>query len=138
MAEELFTTEFEEDWNKAMKKQLEENLKSLMVPFGDIFTGNCYAATLSWNSESTPEDDESRMEFIPTQIIYNPPATICVFPDGTKVIARVHDEEFSEEFGVMACIIKKIFGTRSAFKRLVAAGYRQPKSEPKVKKEKEK
>lgn len=63
-------------------------------------------------------------EFIPVKVIYNCPATICYFPDGTKEVVKVaEDEEYVKEYGVMACIIKKIFKSRNQFKKLVRAGY---------------
>lgn len=63
-------------------------------------------------------------QFIPTKIIYNCPATICYFPDGTKTVVKVaEDEEFIKEEGVMACIMKKLFKSRNQFKKLVESGY---------------
>jgi hypothetical protein len=63
-------------------------------------------------------------QFIPTKIIYCCPATICFFPDGTKTIAKcAEDEEFDKEEGVMACIMKKLFASRTQFKKLVYEGY---------------
>jgi hypothetical protein len=70
---------------------------------------------------------ETKKDFIPEKIIFNPPATICYFPDGTKTVAKcADDEEFVEEEGEMACIIKKLFSSRNSFKKLVAKAYRQP------------
>ena len=66
-------------------------------------------------------------KFIPEKVIFNPPATICYFPDGTKTVVKcADDEEFVEEVGVMACIIKKLFESRNKFKKLVRDAYRQP------------
>lgn len=77
---------------------------------------------------------ESREDFIPTKVIFNAPATICYFPDGTKTVVKcADDEEFCEEEGVMACIIKKLFASRNQFKKLVKEAYRQPKEEKKPK-----
>jgi hypothetical protein len=64
--------------------------------------------------------------FIPVRVIYNPPLTICIFPDGEKVIVRcADDEEYVKDVGVMACITKKVM-SRNAFKKLVKSGYEQP------------
>lgn len=77
---------------------------------------------------------DSRLDFIPTKIIFNPPATVCFFLDGSKVVVKcADDEEFVEEEGVMACIVKKIFASRNAFKKAVKEAYRQPKEEKKSK-----
>lgn len=65
--------------------------------------------------------------FKPERIIFNPPATICCFPDGEKIVVKCTDgDAFIEEVGVMACIVKKIFASRSEFEKLVKSGYRQP------------
>jgi len=75
---------------------------------------------------------ESREQFIPVKIIYNPPTTICIFPDNEKIIVRCSEGEiFSEEQGVMAAIVKKIFKSRNAFKKLVNSGQRQTVKEEK-------
>ena len=59
----------------------------------------------------------NRNKFEPKTIIFNPPATIVFWKDGTKTVAKCGaDEEFSEEFGFLACLSKKIYGSRSAFK----------------------
>lgn len=65
--------------------------------------------------------------FKPKKIIFNPPATICYFPDGKKIVVKcTAEDKFIEEVGVMACIVKKIFQSRSKFEKLVKSGYRQP------------
>ena len=74
-------------------------------------------------------------QFYPTRIIYNPPYTICYFGDD-KVIVKCSDfDEFKPDFGVMACIMRKMFDTRAEFDRLVESGSWQ---EPKEKKQKAK
>ena len=71
----------------------------------------------------------------PTKIIFNPPYTICFFPDGSKEIVKCGEgEEFVEEEGVMSCIMKKLFPSRTAFKKLVASGKTQPTKEQKKEK----
>lgn len=65
----------------------------------------------------------------PTRIIFSDPATICYFPDGDKVVVKCSEgERFVPEYGVMACIIKKIYGTRSQFLKVVEKGYNQKKA----------
>lgn len=47
----------------------------------------------------------------PKQVIYNPPATICLWPDGTKTVVKCHDgDTYSREFGLLACIAKHAYG----------------------------
>jgi len=64
----------------------------------------------------------------PVKVIFNPPYTICYFADGTKTIAKCMEEDwFIEEIGVMACITKKVLGSRGSFRRLVKDAHRQNK-----------
>ena len=69
-------------------------------------------------------------QFIPVKIIYNCPATICYFPDGTKTVVKcAEDEEYVKEEWVMACIVKKIFSSRNQFRKLVESGYENQEAE---------
>jgi len=69
---------------------------------------------------------------IPVRITYSPPATICYFPDGDKIVVKcASDEKYIKEVGVQACIMKKLFGSRHHFLKLVHAGYDQPTKESK-------
>lgn len=60
------------------------------------------------------------------RIIFNDPATIVYWADGTKTVVKTHDEEFSEEHGLAMAFAKKVLETsygnknpRAGFKRLV-------------------
>ena len=69
----------------------------------------------------------SRNPLIPVRITYSPPATICYFSDGDKIVVKcASDEKYIKEVGVQACIMKKLFGSRQKFLKLVHAGYDQP------------
>jgi len=69
---------------------------------------------------------------IPVRITYSPPATICYFSDGDKIVVKcASDEKYIKEVGVQACIMKKLFGSRQKFLKLVHAGYDQPTKESK-------
>ena len=52
------------------------------------------------------------------QVIYNNPATIVYFTDGSKVVVKTMDgDEFNEEVGLALAIMKKMFGSSTAFKK---------------------
>lgn len=52
------------------------------------------------------------------QVIYNNPATIVYFNDGSKVVVKTMDgDEFNEEVGLAMAIMKKMFGSSTAFKK---------------------
>lgn len=48
-------------------------------------------------------------------VIFNPPATIVYWKDGTKTVVKCHDDSFSEEFGFAMAVIRKIYGSRKNF-----------------------
>jgi hypothetical protein len=54
-------------------------------------------------------------------IIFNNPATIVYWQDGTKTVVKtMHGDTFNEEYGVAMAYMKKIFGSSTGFKKLVA------------------
>lgn len=66
------------------------------------------------------------------QVIYNPPATIVMWDDGTKTVVKCMDQEwYSPYYGFCACICKKMFGSSSAARR--AAGIPKEKRSKDVK-----
>ena len=45
----------------------------------------------------------------PTKVIFNGPATIVFWSDGTKTVAKCgEDDTFDPLFGIMACVIRKL------------------------------
>ena len=56
-----------------------------------------------------------------SRIIFNPPATVIYWMDGTKTTCKAMEgDTFSKEIGVAMCIAKKFFGnSRSEFKHFV-------------------
>lgn len=54
------------------------------------------------------------------EVIFNPPATIVKWGDGTKTVVKASGEEFSEEHGLAMAIARKYFhGKRHRFKKAV-------------------
>ncbi len=60
------------------------------------------------------------------KVIFNPPATIVLWSDGTKTVVKTKEtgkkkekDKFSEEYGLAMAIAKKFFGSRSAFTKAV-------------------
>ena len=46
------------------------------------------------------------------EVMYNDPATIVMWSDGTKTVAKCNDDdEYDKEKGLMVCILKRIMGT---------------------------
>lgn len=62
----------------------------------------------------------------PLKIIYNDPATIVFWRDGTKtVVKRMEKEKFNPYTAFCAALAKKIYGSNSAVNRIVNSGYNQ-------------
>ena len=62
----------------------------------------------------------------PLKIIYNDPATIVFWRDGTKtVVKRMEKEKFNPYTAFCAALAKKLFGSNSAVNRIVNSGYNQ-------------
>ena len=59
------------------------------------------------------------------KVIFNPPATIVMFKDGTKVVSKAHNEAFDKEKGLMACFMRIAFDTRADFNRILEMGIEQ-------------
>ena len=54
------------------------------------------------------------------RIIFNPPATVIIWGDNTKTVVKCsEDDEFNPEIGVAMCYMKKIYGSRHAFSKMV-------------------
>lgn len=54
------------------------------------------------------------------RIIFNPPATVIIWEDDTKTVVKcAEDDEFNPETGVAMCYIKKIYGSRHAFSKML-------------------
>lgn len=47
------------------------------------------------------------------KVIYNDPATIVLWDDGTKTVVKCHDgDTYSKQVGLLMCIAKKLYGNR--------------------------
>lgn len=56
------------------------------------------------------------------RVIFNDPATIVLWQDGTKTVVKVHDEPFDAEKGLAMAILKKLCGKaqlRKEFKKWI-------------------
>lgn len=122
-----------------MLKTMEEQIKKELQG-GNNSVGITYNNTEGWYYKTVPfeggimiacgQENSSPKDFIPVKIIYNCPATICYFSDGTKEVVKVaSDEEYVKEEGVAECIMRKIFKSRHAFLKAVNAGYENEEAE---------
>ena len=52
----------------------------------------------------------TKKTFAVTRVIFNDPATIILWADGTKTVVKVHDEPFDKEKGFAMAVLKKALG----------------------------
>lgn len=77
-------------------------------------------------SEQKPrsiEKKEVRNQFILIErVIFNPPATIVLWKDGSKTVVKVHNEEFDKEKGLAMAILRSEYGAgiRKLFRKWCA------------------
>jgi hypothetical protein len=55
-------------------------------------------------------DLEPAIPFDIKRVIYNDPATIILWADGTKTVVKAHNEPFDKEKGLAMAILKKMLG----------------------------
>lgn len=68
------------------------------------------------------------------RIVFNDPATIVFWKDGTKTIVKCSDnEDFNPYFGFCAAVAKRVFGNNSQVRKMVESGYFQDTNDGKVK-----
>lgn len=48
-------------------------------------------------------------------VIFNDPATIVFWEDGTKTVVKAHDEPFDKEKGLSMAIVKKMYGNKGSY-----------------------
>lgn len=63
------------------------------------------------------------------RVIFNNPATIILWRDGTKTVVKVHGEPFDKEKGMAMAILRKLCGSkiRKEFKKWTSEGTKNDK-----------
>ena len=73
---------------------------------------------------------DNSYNYVPKRIIYNNPATIVFWRDGTKTVVKKNEKEKYNSYNAFcAALAKKIFGTNSEVNRIVRSGYNQKVAE---------
>lgn len=56
---------------------------------------------------------------MPKKVIFNPPATIILWDDGTKTVVKCsEDDEYSKETGIALCFMKKYMGNNGNYNKV--------------------
>lgn len=78
---------------------------------------------------ASKEDVKETVCNYPSKVIFNPPATIVIFNDDTKIISKCDKEDkFSKETGFLMCMLKKNYGNATAHKMLEEFVYSKEKN----------
>ena len=65
------------------------------------------------------EDDNGNVTYI-REVIYNDPAVVVIWNDGTKTISKCdYGDNFNPEFGLILCVLKKVIGNDQVTKLLM-------------------
>jgi len=71
-----------------------------------MFMNNYYGGFTTWRNEYQKERDKFDIK----DVIFNNPATIILWEDGTKTVVKAENEEFDPEKGLAMAIAKKALG----------------------------
>ena len=95
----------------------DDSYRDLYTPYsGDILRHSKRAKA----SKYVSYDRKEREKLVPKKVIFNPPATIVFWKDGTKTIVKCREDDiFDEEIGLSMAIAQKFAGDRSKFKKIV-------------------
>lgn len=59
------------------------------------------------------------------KVIFNTPATIILWNDGTKTVSKCHNEKFDKEKGFAMAVAKKAVGSYAKIKKLIDQAVKQ-------------
>lgn len=85
------------------KLRLEGQLDSINPRF------KCYCDT----DVATAQEVYRTFKMTPQKVIYNDPATIVIWKDGTKTVVKCTDgDTYNPEVGLAMCVCKKLYGSK--------------------------
>lgn len=120
------------------KSAVEENCFTINIP-GDPDWVPEYVDEKENNEMPPKENQDVRFKYTyippmyqPKQVIYNPPATIVFWKDGTKTIVKCSEGDiYNKYFGFCAALAKKLYGNNNRVNKIVNDGLYQSKKEKK-------
>lgn len=104
-----------------MNKHLWENCKVGYLDTDSSTTAANYRSWIKSNLDSVVSVKrydkvyENKRSKTIKKVIFNDPATIVIWYDGTKTVVKAHDEEFDPEKGLAMAISKKFFGNKGNY-----------------------
>lgn len=98
--------DIEEDYFKFYVKPTKEAYDTIMGP-NNTCAAQAFFYGLNWGCREVPEID---------RVIFNNPATIVFWKDGTKtVVKKQKGDRYSKEAGLALCYMKKVLGNKGNF-----------------------
>lgn len=117
------------DYNMMTIKSDIENIKEEVgkggFVYADGFNANDVASRGSGKTQYSLELNRAYYSgyyyrFQPKKIIFNGPATIVLWEDGTKTVVKCQDgDTFDQEKGIALCFMKKSLGNKSNFNNII-------------------
>lgn len=87
------------DWTRADLEKTRENLIYSPIAWGGEVTFHMGARVIGVE-----------------KVVYNDPATIVIWNDGTKTVVKCHEEDrYDPEKGFLLCCAKKLFGNKGRY-----------------------
>ena len=87
-------------------------------------------SAVPYNEYASKKKEESKPKGI-KNVIFNPPATIVFWEDGTKTVVKAENEDFDPEKGLAMAITKKVLGNKGNYFETVKKWTKDvPKVEP--------
>lgn len=120
---EVLTPDVFSPWTVVLRKKSEpftlyrNALKDTKVAMNSVYGFNSYSKTLEYAANDIEETIKTlynkmyklEQKYIES-VIFNYPATIVFWNDGTKTVVKVQNEKFDPEKGLAMAIAKKYFG----------------------------
>lgn len=93
--------------------RLEEISVFPIQPFFGNTIGQRYKLTCGVEVYNGDKRKQQPSPLHPERVIFNPPATIVIWKDGTKTVVKVQDDRYDRMTGVALCYVKKALGNTS-------------------------
>jgi hypothetical protein len=114
---------------KLPKIKLDISRKDLISCYADCAS---YANNFITKVYKPQEEGDMNSYYVPKRIIYNDPATIVFWKDGTKtVVKKAAKEPYNKYNAFCAALAKKVYGNNSRVNAFVASGEDQAKKKKK-------
>lgn len=92
-------------------ERLAKNKNTITIKYDNSTPGTC-SCNKNDNAPNNDDDSDNTSDILDDikQVIFNDPATIVTFSDGTKVCVKANEnDKFSKEVGLMYALVKRLY-----------------------------